>query len=60
MTITFYTKEVYGKQLIYLANKAETRHWHAITGKKTITGDDMTHLNLLTGATFIRVFEAES
>lgn len=60
MTITFYSKNVYGKMLYYLANPTEAFQWEALTGRKTITGDDMVNLSRLTGCTFERVFEVEA
>lgn len=59
MTINFYSKNVYGTMLYYLANRTEANKWYALTGKKTITGDDMTNLHILTGVDFERVFEAQ-
>lgn len=59
MTIKFYSKDVYGKMLYYLANPEQAREWARLTGRKTITGDDMTTLNKLTGVEFQRVFESE-
>lgn len=52
MTITFYSKDVYGKMLYYLANPTCASQWKRLTGKTTISGNDMTALNLLTGVTF--------
>lgn len=60
MTINYYTKEVYGKTLYYLANANDSHNWYRLTGKKTIDGYDMEALKSLTGVTFTRVFEAEA
>lgn len=59
MTIKYYSKDVYGTTLYYLANEADAKRWRILTGKKTITSTDMNQMNLLTGAEFIRVFEPE-
>lgn len=60
MTINYYSKEVYGQTLYYLASKSERLMWQAVSGKKTITKTDMATMELLTGVTFNRVFEAEN
>jgi hypothetical protein len=57
MTITYYTKHVYGKELCYLANKSQSQLWYALTEKKTITQYEMENLVDLAGVTFERVFE---
>lgn len=60
MTINYYSKEVYGNTLYYLADKTQAWTWRNMTGKKTITSSEMAHLTSLTGVTFNRVFEAEA
>lgn len=61
MTINYYTKNVYGNELIYLANPSQAQDWYVISGgKKTITEVDMRRLTNLTGIEFNRVFEAET
>lgn len=60
MTINYYTKSVYGKDNIYLANAESRNLWYRITGQKTISELQMDNLRDLTGVTFTRVFEAEA
>lgn len=58
MTIQYYTKSVYGKELIYLAEATDRQDWFVISGgKATITRVDMERLSSMTGVTFERVFE---
>lgn len=59
MTITYYTKDVYGKTLMYLANPIQAQQFTWLTGRKTISEADMVQLGNLTGAEFVRVFEPE-
>jgi hypothetical protein len=59
MTINFYSKEVYGNTLYYLANPFDARRFKQLTGKLTISENDMRVLEHLTGVTFTRVFGAE-
>lgn len=59
MTINYYSQQVYGQTLYYLANIQARNNWRELTGKKTITTKDMERLTALTGVTFTRVFEAE-
>ncbi len=56
MTIQYYSKEVYGNTLYYLADKDQAIQLRGLTGKKTISSIDMTLLTKLTGVTFERVF----
>lgn len=58
-SIKFYSKEVYGQTLFYLAGEDDRRMWHNISGKKTISKFDMASLTTLTGRQFERVFEGE-
>jgi len=60
MTINYYTKEIYGKQLFYLAKPTDAIAWRTLTNKKTLDEKDMRMLTTLTGVTFNRVFEAEA
>lgn len=56
-TITYYTKSVYGNELIYIADHDAYIEWYNLTGKKTITERDMRLLTNMTGVAFERVFE---
>jgi hypothetical protein len=60
MAINYYSTEVYGQTRYYLANAADAKRWHILSGRKTITSTDMNQLNLLTGVEFVRVFEPEA
>lgn len=60
MTLKYYTKQVYGKTVIYLADDLDAHNWHMLSGRKTITSSDMTNLTALTGVQFERVFEPEA
>ena len=60
MTINYYTKSVYGNDMLYLAGHRDRQAWADMTGRKTITENDMAALSALTGVTFNRVFEAEA
>lgn len=60
MTLNYYSKEVYGQTMYYLATAGDRQMWRNISGKKTITTGDMDCLTALTGATFNRVFEADN
>jgi histone H3/H4 len=57
MKLNYYTKHVYGQPMIYLADNKAQIAWHNLTGRKTITNEDMQRLTTLTGVTFERVFE---
>ena len=59
-TINYYSKDVFGQRLYYLADPAKAIHWQNISGKKTITQSEMAICTKLTGATFERVFEPEA
>lgn len=59
MKIEYYTKSVYGNNLIYLADSKAALSWWKITGLRTITVAQMEELANLTGAEFARVFEPE-
>ena len=58
-TIPFYSREVYGNTLYYLANEDDRRMWRNISGRKTITKLDMASLTTLSNVKFERVFEPE-
>lgn len=58
MNINYYTKTVFGNELMYLADGNASHNWYRLTGKKTIDGYEMEALRSLTGVTFTRVFEA--
>lgn len=60
MTLKYYSKEIYGQTMLYLATAADRNMWQRLTGKKTITTLDMTSLTALTGVRFERVFEREN
>lgn len=60
MTLKYYTKSVYGNELVYLADARSAMQWNSITGLRTITLSQMNVLSALTGVTFERVFEATS
>lgn len=60
MNIKYFTKNVYGNEMLYLASANDQHNWYRITGKKTIDGYAMEALTSLTGVTFERVFEAEA
>lgn len=55
--IKFYSKEVYGQTLFYLASPDQARLWRELTNRKTISPVDMVKLTELTGIKFERVFE---
>jgi hypothetical protein len=56
MTIKFFIRNVYGNDLIYLADESQTNTWVRLTGNKTITGTQMELLNELTGVMFEQIF----
>lgn len=56
MTIDYYTKEVYGKTMLYLADRTQASLWERLTGKRTLTERDMATLTDLTMIQFNRVF----
>lgn len=57
MTIKFYVRNVYGNDLIYLAEPSDQELWVRLTGNKTITGRQMELMNQLTGTMFEQVIE---
>lgn len=57
MTIQFYVRNVYGTDLIYLAQPKDQDLWTRLTGNKTITGRQMELMNKLTGTQFEQVLE---
>lgn len=60
MTINYYTKQVYGQTMLYLANHDAAIEWYNLTGRKTVTERDMRLLTNMTGVKFERVFEGEN
>lgn len=56
-TIKYYTKNVYGNELMYLADANDAHNWYRLTGKKTIDAYAMEALKSLAGVEFERVFE---
>lgn len=59
MTIKYFTKNVYGRELIYFADAGQARLWYAISGRKTVEQSDMQRVTELTGTKFERVFGPE-
>jgi hypothetical protein len=59
-TLPYYTRRVYGNDLIYLADGDDARDWFSLTGKKTITMSELTTLELMFGVELVRVFEPVS
>lgn len=57
MKLEYYTKNVYGNELAYLADPAARILFRRMTDKLTISPSDMDALTDLTGVTFVRVFE---
>ena len=60
MIIKFYRKNVFGVERLYLASEENDASWQGLTGRKTITKDDMKFLTELTGVEFIEVNSASS
>lgn len=60
MTINYYSKDIYGQTMFYLATAEARTKWQLLSGKKTITKYDMIRLSELTGVEFERVFEAQT
>jgi hypothetical protein len=61
MTLNYYSKNVYGNEMYYLANAEDANAWYQLTGKKTLTKADMQNLKTLDSSfEFVRVFEAEA
>lgn len=56
MNITYYIKNVYGQEKIYLADDNQRRAVMMITGQRTVTPNVMKGL-LLLGFSFTRVLE---
>lgn len=54
MELEFYRKQVYGNELMYLADKAEAKEMSTLTGRTTINASDMRSLQAL-GFTFKEV-----
>lgn len=56
MIIQFYKKDVYGRSLIYIADKDQAEYIQVLTGTKTVTDDQLSALGKLTGCAFVEVF----
>lgn len=52
-TVNYYRKDVYGKTLMYLSDPADVKAFAKLTGKRTITSNDMDALASWFGATFV-------
>lgn len=59
LKLSYYTKNVYGNEMRYLADWEAANRWLRISGKKTIDNSDMIQLRALTGVEFVRVFEPQ-
>lgn len=59
MTIEYYTKNVYGNELIYLVESPETNVVLRLIGQKTISSYQMSLFESL-GVNFTRVFEPQN
>lgn len=57
--LQYYTKNVYGNEMLYLAKQSDRTLWLRLTGLKTITTVQMVVLTELTGIAFERVFGPE-
>lgn len=60
MTIKYYTKQVYGNTMFYVADPHQADLISYLTGKKTVTLQDLINLQELTGIGIERVFEPET
>lgn len=58
-TIKYYQKNVYGKDLMYLADPVYSDTLQIISGRRTITQRDMLALNMI-GFEFVEVLESEA
>lgn len=58
-TLKYYTRNVYGNDLIYLASEEDKDRFYKLTGNRTITKFQMNMLSALSGVEFERVFEPE-
>lgn len=56
MTAQYYTKNVYGNQMIYLVESPEANAIRCLTSRKTLCGADIEALKVL-GVQLDRVFE---
>jgi hypothetical protein len=54
MTIHYYKKNVFGKDIMYFKDEGLARVWKTLTGRKTIDTADMELLESI-GANFIQV-----
>lgn len=59
-SIKYYTKNVWGNELIYVADPVQADLISYLTGKKTVTMQDLINIQELTGIGIERVFEPET
>lgn len=60
MTITYYRKQVYGNTLLYIADKKQAKCFEKLTGRKSITANDIVNcLKLFAPIKFAEVIESE-
>jgi hypothetical protein len=59
MNINYYAENVYGNELLYLAEPKIKACWTLISGKKTITKSEFSYLNELVGGnlTFTQIIK---
>jgi hypothetical protein len=57
MTINYYCKDVYGQTLYYIENDYHAQLWRSLTGRKTITRQDISALTTLTGVVFKQILD---
>jgi hypothetical protein len=58
MTLQFFSRSNYGQQMYYLADADLANAWHQLTGRKTLTQQDMQGLRILDPSIeFTRVFD---
>jgi hypothetical protein len=48
-TIDYYRKKVYGAERLYIVDAQDAKFWEMISGKKTVTEQDMQRMTYLTG-----------
>lgn len=47
MTIEYYTKNVYGRDVLYMVDGTIAKSFHTMTGRKTLNADDIDFLGKL-------------
>ncbi len=47
MKIEYYRKNVYGRELLYFLDQEVANHWLRLTGRQTLTEQDIPHLQAL-------------